>query len=79
MQLGQRSRDKERLKETLLAVCGQRFFSADELARITVRNAEYLQKGYLSLLVAEGRLIYRYPDDPNHPQQAYGLAHSTAS
>ena len=77
-QLGQRSRDKDRLKETLLAICGQRYFSADELARITGRNAEYLQKGYLSPLIAEGQLAYRYPDDPTHPQQAYGLAESIA-
>lgn len=73
-QLGQRSRDKDRLKDALLTVCGQRYYSADELARITGRNAEYLQKGYLSPLVSEGRLVYRYPEDPNHPQQAYGLA-----
>lgn len=76
--LGQRSRDKDRLRESILAICRQRFFGADELARITGRNAEYLRKGYLSPLVAEGRLAYRYPDDPNHPQQAYGLTDSTA-
>jgi ATP-dependent DNA helicase RecG len=73
-QLGQRSRDKDRLRGVLLALCGRRFYRADELARITDRNPEYLQKGYLSPLVAEGRLVYRYPDDPNHPQQAYGEA-----
>jgi ATP-dependent DNA helicase RecG len=73
IRLGQRSREKERLKEAILAICVQRYFSADELARITGRNSEYLQKGYLSALIAEGRLSYRYPDDPNHPQQAYGL------
>lgn len=75
-QLGQRSRDKDRLREALVAICGQRFFSADELARITGRNPEYLQKGYLSSLIAEGRLRYRYPDDLNHPQQGYGLPDS---
>ena len=73
-QLGQRSRDKDRLRDALLGVCRQRYYSAEELANITGRNAEYLQKGYLSPMVAEGSLVYRYPDDPNHPQQAYGLA-----
>lgn len=70
--LGQRSRDKGRLKRMLVALCGRRFYRADELARITDRNPEYLQKDYLSALVAEGMLVYRYPSDPNHPQQAYG-------
>lgn len=76
-QLGQRSRDKDRLRNALLAVCRQRYYSAEELAHITGRNTEYLQKGYLSPLVAGGSLLYRYPDDPNHPQQAYGLAGRT--
>ncbi len=71
--LGQRSRDKQRLEAALLVLCAQRFYRADELARLTRRNAEYLQKGYLSELIASGRLAYRYPDDPNHPQQAYGI------
>lgn len=70
--LGQRSRDKQRLESVLLALCARRFYRADELARLTQRNTEYLQKEYLSALVAAGKLIYRYPGDPNHPQQAYG-------
>jgi len=70
--LGQRSRDKAHLRVVLLVLCERRFYRADELARITGRNPEYLQKGYLSPLIAEGLLVYRYPADPNHPQQAYG-------
>lgn len=71
--LGQRSRDKHRLEAALVALCTRRFYSADELARLTQRNAEYLQKEYLSALVAAGKLVYRHRDDPNHPQQAYGV------
>lgn len=70
--LGQRSRDKQRFEGALLALCALRYYRADELARLTQRNPEYLQKEYLSGLVATGKLAYRYPDDPNHPQQAYG-------
>lgn len=71
--LGQRIRDKQRFEDVLVALCRLRYYRADELARLTQRNPEYLQKEYLSALVASGKLVYRYPDDPNHPQQAYGV------
>lgn len=71
-QLGQRTRDKQRMREVLLELCMLRYYRTDELALITNRSAEYLQKNYLSSLVAEGKLKYRYPEDINHPQQAYG-------
>lgn len=71
--LGQRTRDKDRLRSLLLDLCERRFYRADELARITGRNTEYLQKDYLSPLIGEGRLVYKYPGDPNHPHQAYGF------
>jgi ATP-dependent DNA helicase RecG len=72
-ELGQRTRDRDRLRNVLLAICGLRFYRVDELAHLTARNPEYLQKNYLSPMVAEGRLVHRYPKDPNHPQQAYGV------
>jgi len=77
--LGQRSRDKQQLESVLLALCTRRFYRADELARLTQRNAEYLQKEYLSALVAAGKLIYRFRDDPNHPQQAYGTPEASGT
>jgi len=72
--LGQRTRDRQKLEGLLLALCSLRFYRADELARLVRRNPEYLQKEYLSGMVASGRLIHRYPGDPNHPQQAYGVS-----
>ena len=70
--LGQRSRDRQKLERVLLALCSRRYYRADELAQLVRRNPEYLQKEYLSGMVASGKLTHRYPDDPNHPQQAYG-------
>ena len=70
-QLGQRSRDTRRLNEALVHLCAQRSFTARELAVLTGRNPAYLQQSYLNPLLRENRLCYRYPEDPNRPDQAY--------
>ena len=69
--IGQRSRDKRRVREVLRALCAERPYRAAELALLLRRNQEYLQKQYITPMRQEGELAYRYQDDPNRPDQAY--------
>ncbi|MCG6656818.1 transcriptional regulator [Halomonas campisalis] len=69
--IGQRSRDKRRVREVLRALCAERPYRAAELALLLQRNQEYLQKEYITPMRQEGELVYRYQDDPNRPDQAY--------
>lgn len=69
--LGRRSRDTGRLVDVLAKICAVRAFTSRELGELTGRNPDYLQQSYLNPLVREGRLKYRFPDEPNRPDQAY--------
>ena len=69
--IGQRSRDKRKVREVLRALCAERPYRAAELAMLLRRNQEYLQKEYITPMRQEGELVYRYQDDPNRPDQAY--------
>ncbi|MGC3874034.1 ATP-binding protein [Halomonas sp. GXIMD04776] len=69
--LGQRSRQPQRLRDLLLQLCAHRPYRPLELAKLLRRNQRYLQEQYLIPMKQQGLLAHRYPDEPNHPQQAY--------
>jgi ATP-dependent DNA helicase RecG len=69
--LGQRSRDPEKIRKVILRLCAIRAFSTRELSELLGRNPSYLQTKYLNPLLHEKRLGYRFPDEPNRPDQAY--------
>lgn len=62
---------KEALEDLILEMCAVRDFSSEELSRLLDRNPVWLLRSYLSPLIAQGRLAYRYPDKPNRPDQKY--------
>jgi ATP-dependent DNA helicase RecG len=63
----------EQLRETILLVCSSRPFRLDELEILFGRHRKYLTANHLRPMLREGRLALRYPDKPNHPDQAYQL------
>lgn len=73
-------RDRERvkpevMKRTILALCARDFLTAQQLGKLLDRSSlKSLQSKFLSSLVRAGQLILRYPDKPNHPDQAYRTA-----
>ena len=42
-----------------------------QLAQILGREPRYLRDYFLSKMIRSGELVYQYPDQPAHPQQAY--------
>lgn len=62
---------KETLENLILEICAVRDFSSEELSRLLDRNAVWLLRSYLSPLVAQGRLVYSFPDSPHRPDQRY--------
>jgi predicted HTH transcriptional regulator len=59
------------VQSAILAACQGEFRTAHDLAALLKRSARTLQQHYLRLLVAEGRLVLRFPELPNHPEQGY--------
>lgn len=70
--LGRRT-PAEELRDTLLLVCSSRPFRLDELEALFNRHRKYLTANHLRPMLREGRLALRYPNTPNHPDQAYRL------
>ncbi|WP_437917701.1 ATP-binding protein [Sphingobacterium sp. LRF_L2] len=69
--LGARVNDIERVREIILELCAIQPFKATEIARLFNRQEDYFKRKYLTSMIANKDLIYKYPDMINHPEQAY--------
>ena len=69
--IGQRSRDPEKIPRLLCALCALRPYGARELAELLKRRQDYLHRQYIAPLLANGMIQYRFPSEPNRPDQAY--------
>ena len=68
--LGARAASQD-LDTVILGLTAWRPLGLDELAALTGRAGEHLRKRNVKRLLAEGRLAYLHPDEPNHPDQKY--------
>ncbi|MBM7704287.1 ATP-binding protein [Metabacillus iocasae] len=74
--IAQLAREKKRLKpsvmeDILVQLCEQKPLMLKELADLVARTPDGLRNNYLAKLLEEGRVSLKYPDQPNHPKQAY--------
>ncbi|MFC4183607.1 ATP-binding protein [Saccharococcus thermophilus] len=70
------ARKKKRLppsvmENIILQLCEQRPLMLKELAALLERTPDGLRNNYLGKLLEEGKIRLKYPDQPNHPKQAY--------
>ena len=70
------ARKKQRLKsaemnELILKLCDIKPFTLKELSELLNRKPDPLRKKYLSKLVSEEKIKLLYPNQINHPKQAY--------
>jgi len=68
--LGKRSAPEE-LDPVLIRLCAWKPLSLAELAALTGRVANHLRSRNVKRLLKDARLAYRYPAEPNHPDQKY--------
>ena len=71
-----RIRSTQRVKSDLMrqaieAVCAEDYLTAQQIANVLGRSKKRLQDEFLGPMCALGLLIMRFPDTPNHKQQAY--------
>lgn len=55
----------------ILKLCEDRYFTAATLADLMNRNPRGLRDRFFRPMAEEGLLRRRFPDEPNHPNQAY--------
>lgn len=71
LKLGKKA-PKPQVKEAIIALCGWKELSAAEIAYYLKRkDKNHLFKNFLAPMIEEGTLIYKYPQMPRHPHQAY--------
>lgn len=71
--LGQRSPPRQ-VADLIVAICGIREWTADQLAVLVGRAPRYVSHNYLRPLMRDGRIAMTRPDVPNDPEQAYRAA-----
>lgn len=75
-QIAETARSKSRLTpevmwKVLVALCSVRELTLDEIGRLLQRNPIGIRNRFLSPMVQCGQLQLRFPQEPNHPRQAY--------
>lgn len=63
--------EEGKLKQLILVLCSGRWLSAKELGDTLERDSKSLKEQYLSRLIQDRVLEYRYPETEKHPAQAY--------
>lgn len=76
--LGQRSTPAD-VADLIVAVCGIREWTAEELAQLLGRHPRYVRQNYLRPLMRTGRIAMTRPEVPNDPEQAYRAIEATES
>lgn len=69
--LGHRTPDTKEFKEIIKELCSLAPLKRSQLANILGRTSDHLKKHYLSKMIQSKELVYLYPDNLAHPQQAY--------
>lgn len=62
---------KNEVEEVIIKLCSLGSLQPVQIGKILDRDAQYLRINFLSEMIRAGKLVYRYPDKPAHPQQAY--------
>lgn len=69
--LGEKVSNKEVWKPIILELCKHYPLKISEIAKILGKTEKYILREFVKPLKNEGKLVYKFPDMPNHPEQAY--------
>ena len=61
----------EKIHSAVLDVCAADFKSLADIAKGVNRTKGHLKRQVIPALLQSGRLVRKYPDVPNHPEQQY--------
>ena len=58
-------------RKVILSLCEKHFLTTEQFSKLLGRNPQGIRDRFLTPLVKEGLLEHRFPETPNHEQQAY--------
>lgn len=59
------------MEEVIVSLCAQQPLRLKDLAHLLDRTPDGVRNNYLSKMLRKGKLQLKYPEQPNHPKQAY--------
>jgi predicted HTH transcriptional regulator len=65
---------REQIRNLILEACQNDYKTVSELAELSDRTVKHLQNRIIPELLSAGLLQRKYPETPNHPNQAYKAA-----
>ncbi|MFB2118970.1 ATP-binding protein [Parapedobacter sp. 2B3] len=66
-----RTADARIIEDIIAEVCLHGYFKASEIAWLLKRSEDYVKRKFLTPMINQKKLMYRFPDMINHPEQAY--------
>ncbi|OZT12678.1 transcriptional regulator [Priestia aryabhattai] len=60
-----------KMEEVIVSLCEQQPLMLKDLAHLLDRTPDGVRNNYLSKMLRKGKLQLKYPEQPNHPKQAY--------
>ncbi|WP_281998521.1 ATP-binding protein [Priestia flexa] len=63
-----------KMEEIIMSLCREQPLMLKDLAYLLERTPDGVRNNYLSKMLRKGKLQLKYPDQPNHPKQAYLIA-----
>ena len=70
----QKRMNQDKLKDIIVELCNEQFITTKSLSTILNRGERTLRQDYLPDLCKSHKLMYAFPDTPNHAKQAYRKA-----
>jgi len=61
----------DEMQKLILRLCDWRPLSLGDLSRLLFRSSAYIQQKFVTPLIAEGKLVYLFPEMIKHPGQKY--------
>jgi ATP-dependent DNA helicase RecG len=62
---------QDAMRELIMRLCDESFVKLHDLSKLLGRGQTFIQQHYISPMLSEGLLELKYPNNKNHPNQAY--------
>jgi len=63
--------NKAQIEELVLSICSDEYLTVNQISALIGRTVNHIARVVLPNMLADGKLVRKYPSKPKHPNQAY--------